>query len=244
MRLSYTEIFKYSDILNPVSPAMLLQAGKLARLEPGKTILDLGSGKGFPSLLWASVFGVQIDGFEINEKYVEYANARARMLNLTHRVNYSCKDIKELKFDKKYDVIASLGLGISQVYGGIRDAFESFDEMLDKQGVLIFAEPVWLVKPIPQEVLKTIGEAENSFPTKPEMQQSIEACGFKVLGNFAASKEDWELYVKPINIAMNEIIKGKKELAGDARKVLNGFKAEYSAANKYWDMILWVARVS
>lgn len=146
MKLSFTDIFKYSDILNPVSPTMLLQAGKLSRLEPGKTILDLGSGKGFPSLLWASVFGAQIDGFEINKKYVEYANARARMLNLTHLANYSCQDIKELKFNRKYDVIASLGLGISQVYGGITDALESFNAMLGRQGVLIFAEPVWLAK--------------------------------------------------------------------------------------------------
>jgi len=243
MKLSFTEIFKYSDILNPVSPTMLLQAGELARLEPGKTILDLGSGKGFPSLLWASIFGVQIDGFEINRKYVEYSNARARMLNLAHRVNYICHDIKELEFGRKYDVIASLGLGISHVYGGIRDALESFKAILDKKGVLIFAEPVWLAKPIPQEVLKAIGEAENSLPTKPEMQQSIETCAFKVLGNFVSSKEDWELYVRPVNIAMNEIVKSKKELAGDAREVMNGFKAEYDAANKYWDMILWVAKV-
>jgi len=243
MKLSFTDIFKYSDILNPVSPTMLLQAGKLSRLEPGKTILDLGSGKGFPSLLWASVFGAQIDGFEINKKYVEYANARARMLNLTHLANYSCQDIKELKFNRKYDVIASLGLGISQVYGGITDALESFNAMLDRQGVLIFAEPVWLAKPIPPKVLKGVGEAENSFPTKPEMQQYIETCGFKVLGNFVSSKEDWELYVKPTSIAMNELIKNEKELARDARKVINGFKAEYDAANKYWDMILWVARV-
>lgn len=75
------------------------------------------------------------------------------------------------------------------------------------------------------------------------MQQYIETCGFKVLGNFVSSKEDWELYVKPTSIAMNELIKNEKELARDARKVINGFKAEYDAANKYWDMILWVARV-
>jgi len=58
MRLSYTEIFKYSDILNPISQTTLLSAGKLARLEPKKIVLDLGSGKGFPSLMWASIFGV------------------------------------------------------------------------------------------------------------------------------------------------------------------------------------------
>ena len=56
MKLSYTEIFRYSDILNPFSPTMLLLAGRLAQLGPEKTVLDLGSGKGYPSLLWATVF--------------------------------------------------------------------------------------------------------------------------------------------------------------------------------------------
>jgi SAM-dependent methyltransferase len=243
MKLSFTEIFKYSDMLNPVSPTTLLKAGKLSRFEPGKTILDLGSGKGYPSLLWASVFGVQIDGYEINRNYVKYANARARMLNLANRVSYSCQDIRELKLARKYDAIASLGLGISQVYGGIMIALESFRAILDRKGVLIFAEPAWLTKPVPQEVLRAIGEAEDSLPTKLEMCQYFETCGFKVLGNSVSSKEDWELYVKPTNIAMNEIVRSKRELAREAQEVMDGFKAEYDAANKYWDMILWVAEV-
>jgi SAM-dependent methyltransferase len=242
MKLSFTEIFKYSDILNPISPAMLLKAGKLAKLEERKTILDLGSGKGLPSLLWASVFGVHIDGFEINRNYVKYANSRARMLNLADRVNYSCRDVQGLKFGRKYDVIASLGLGIGQVYGSIRNAFESFRTILVKQGVVIFAEPIWLAKPVPKKVLKGIGEGENSFPTKLEMQRSIETGSFNVLGNFVSSKEDWELYVKPTDVAMHEIVKNKTELAEDAQKIIDGFKAEYDFANRYWDMVLWVAK--
>ena len=73
MKLSCTEIFRYSDILNPVSPTTLLLAGKLAQLEPEKTVLDLGSGKGFPSLLWASVFGVRVEGFDVNRNYLAYS---------------------------------------------------------------------------------------------------------------------------------------------------------------------------
>lgn len=242
MRLSYDYIFKYSDVFNPVSSATLLSAGKLAQLEPNKIVLDLGCGKGSPSLLWASIFGVQVEGFDINENYVEYANSRARMLNLSHRVKYACKDVKELRLGRKYDVVASLGLGIANVYGDISSALRIFKTMLYEDGVLILAEPIWLLKPVLSEVLKALGAVENHFLTKFEMQQLMEESRFQVLGHFTSSKEDWELYIRPINIAMHETIENRNSLAEEAQKVIDGFKAEYNAAGQHWDMILWVAK--
>ncbi|UCC33728.1 MAG: class I SAM-dependent methyltransferase [Candidatus Bathyarchaeota archaeon] len=209
---------------------------------PNKTVLDLGCGKGTPSLLWASVFGVQVEGFDINKNYVEYANSRAEMLNLSHRVEYVCEDIRELRFGREYDVVASLGLGVAHVYGNIDNALRIFKAMLHREGVLIFAEPAWLSKPIPAKVLKTLGEAEDSFLTKPEMQRLMGESGFHVLGSLASSKEDWEIYVRPIYVAMHEIIDDKDELSEEAQRVIDGFIAEYDAVGHYWDMILWVAR--
>jgi cyclopropane fatty-acyl-phospholipid synthase-like methyltransferase len=243
MKLSYDEIFKYSDILNPVSPTALFSAGKLAQMEPRKTVLDLGSGKGFPSLLWASAFGVRVEGFETNKGYVEYANSRAEMLNLSHRAKYSCKDVRELKFDRKYDVLACLGLGIAHVYGDISNGLRIFRTMLHKNGVLVLAEPVWLVKPVSSEALKALGEAEDSFLTKSEMQQLMKEQGFKVSGHFVSSKEDWDSYVRPVYIAMREIIKKKRKLAEEAQRVINGFKAECDAVGQHWNMFLWVAKI-
>jgi cyclopropane fatty-acyl-phospholipid synthase-like methyltransferase len=240
--LSYTEIFKHSDILNPVSATTLLLAGKLAQLEPKSVILDLGSGKAFPSLLWANTFGAHVEGFDINENYVEYANSRAKMLNLSQRVKYSCKDVRELRLDRKYDVVASLGLGIARVYGDNSNGLKTFKTMLHKGGVLIFAEPVWLKKPVSSEVLKVLGESEESLLTEAEMRRLIGKSGFKVLGHFVSSKEDWELYVRPIYTAMHEIIESKSELADEAQNVMNDHKAEFDAVGKHWNMLLWVAK--
>jgi ubiquinone/menaquinone biosynthesis C-methylase UbiE len=242
MKLSYTEIFKHSDILNPISATTLLLAGKLAQLEPKSIILDLGSGKAFPSLLWASVFGVRVEGFDINENYVEYANSRAKMLNLQHRVKYSCEDIRELRLDGKYDVVASLGLGIEQVYGEYSDALKIFKTVLRKNGILVLAEPAWVAKPVSSEVLEALGEAEDSFLTEAEMRQLMGESGFQVLGHFVSSKEDWELYVRPVYTAMHEIIESESELADEAQKVMNSFKAEYDAVGQHWNMLLWVAK--
>ena len=130
MKLSFDEIFKYSDIFNPISSNTLFTAGKLAELDPQKVVLDLGSGKGTPSLLWASLFGVQIEGYDFGKNYVKYANSRAKMLNLSHRVKFFCKDVKELKITREYDVVSSLGLGIAHTFGNINDGLKKLKTMV------------------------------------------------------------------------------------------------------------------
>lgn len=242
LRLTYNEIFKYSNRLNPISSRALFLAGKLAELEPRKVVLDLGSGKGFPSLLWASAFGVEVEGFDSNKRYVEYANSYAKLLNLSDQVRYICQDVKELKFRHKYDVVASLGLGIVEVYGSVNVALKIFRTMLRAGGFLILGEPVWLVRPVPNEVQEALGESEKGLCTKLDMENVLESFGFESRGAFVSSREDWEYYIRPAKVAMWEMIKSHCELAGECQKVIDGFEAEYRAVGKYWDMVLWVAK--
>lgn len=114
--------------------------------------------------------------------------------------------------------------------------------MLRKGGFLIFAEPVWLVKKVPSEVLRDLGAIKEHFLTKFELQQLMEKLGFQVKGSFVSSKEDWEFYIKPVSIAMREIIEKESKLAEEAQKIIKSFKAEYEAVGKYWDMILWISK--
>ena len=136
-----------TDIFNPVSQQILLAAGKLAGMNVGKTLLDLGCGKGFPSLLWASQFGVRVQGYDINESYVEYANARTKLLGLEEQVQYFCQDLQTFHCTAKSDVVASLGIELSWLGGRIQ-ALNRFKEMLNPDSTLILAEPVWRQKPV------------------------------------------------------------------------------------------------
>lgn len=242
MRISYNDMFKYSDLLNPISSRTIFSAGKLAELHPGKRILDLGSGKGHPSLLWASVFGANIEGFDLNKGFVEYANSRAGLLNLSSRVKYVCGDVREQDFTDKYDVVSSLGLGIVKVYGAVNTAVKHFRRVLKKDGFLILAEPVWLIKPVPQEVQKALETRQENLCTKPEMEHLLSNLGFEVKNSYTSLKGDWDWYIRPVNVAMVELMGSHPGLSGECQKVIDGFKAEYQAAGKDWDMVLWVAR--
>jgi 2-polyprenyl-3-methyl-5-hydroxy-6-metoxy-1,4-benzoquinol methylase len=240
MPLSYDDVFKYSEILNPISSITLFLAGKLAQLNPNKKVLDVGSGKGFPSLLWASIFGVQIEGYDLGEQFVEYANSHANLLNLSHQVMYYSKDVKELYVERKFDVVASLGLGIVPIYGTIRDGLKHLKKMLISDGFLIFAEPIWIMKPVPSEILDYLGTVEDHFLTKSEFHNLIKDLEFQVKGCFISTKIDWEIYIIPVIRAMNEIIESDNELAEEAKKMRDIFTAEYDFVGQYWNMVLWV----
>ena len=242
MKLTYDDIFKYSDRLNPISSKTLFLAGKLAGLGPEKTLLDLGSGKGFPSLLWASSFGVRVEGFDLNREYVKYANSYAKLSNLEHLARYWCRDVRNLKLDDQCDVVASLGLGIAEVYGTAKTAMDNFRLMLTTGGFLLLGEPVWLMTPVPKEVQKALGTSEENLCAKVEMERLLKDHDFEVREAYVSTKEDWEYYIRPVNVAMREIMKSQPELLSECQDVTDSFQAEYRAAGKYWDMILWVAK--
>jgi cyclopropane fatty-acyl-phospholipid synthase-like methyltransferase len=241
MQISYNAIFKNSDMLNPVSPQTLLSAGKLADMNPAKSVIDLASGKGAPSLLWASEFGVQVDGYELDEINVAYANARATLLNLEGKARYFCQDLKDFTPDKKYDIVAALGFDVS-IYSGRTQALNRFRNMLKSGGIIILTEPVWAKKRVPPRILKALNVEQEDFITLEEMQQLLSQQGFEEIRHSVSTKEDWETYVRPIFITMQEFIKSNPDRKQDAKAVIDGFKAEYEAAGKHWDVALWVLK--
>jgi cyclopropane fatty-acyl-phospholipid synthase-like methyltransferase len=241
MQITFEQIFKNSDMFNPVSSETLLLAGKYAELNPAKSVIDLASGKGSPSLLWASEFGVQVDGYELDETYVAYANARAKLLSLEGKARYFCQDLKGFTPDKKYDVVGALGFDVS-ICGGRTQALQRFRSMLKSDGVIVLTEPIWTKKPVPPTTLKALGVTQESFITLREMQQLVSQQGFEEIWHAVSTKTDWEIFVRPIFITMQEFIKNNRNREQDAQAVINVFKAEYDAACKHWNVALWVLK--
>lgn len=237
----FDEIFKYTDILNPVSQQTLLAAGKLANLGPKKTLIDLGCGKGFPALFLAGTFGVQVEGFDLGKINVNYANSRAKLLNLSSLAQFFCQDLKGFVPNKKHDFVASLGIE-PEVYGGRDVAFKFFRNILKEGGILLYTEPVWRKRPVPPEVLKALCSKEASFLTIAETQQLIQKAGYIELGHFISSKEDWDVYVQSPIRGLQELIERNTAFATDAKIMLEDFKMEYDAANRDWDVVMWVLK--
>jgi cyclopropane fatty-acyl-phospholipid synthase-like methyltransferase len=238
----YDEIFTNSDILNPVSLQTLLSAGKLASIGPQKTVIDLGSGKGYPSLFLASAFGAQVEGYDLSQINVDYANARAKLLNLSFSAKYFQQDLKGVIPAKKYDIVMSLGIE-PELFGGREAAFKLFRSILNRGGVVLYTEPVWKKRPVAPDILKTLCSREESFMTIAEMQRLIRNLKFQELGHFVSSKDDWDLYARPPIRALHEMIQVKKGSVDELQAMLDGFKMEYEAAGRDWDVALWVLKL-
>jgi cyclopropane fatty-acyl-phospholipid synthase-like methyltransferase len=237
----YDEIFKCTDIFNPVSLQTLTAAGKLANLEPEKALLDLGCGKGIPSLFLASVFGVKVEGYDLSQISVDYANARAKLLNLSDRVAYFQQDLQGFVPAKKYDFVASLGVE-PELYGGREAAFKLFRSVLNEGGAVLYTEPVWTKRPVNPQVLKAFGFREEIFLTIPEMQQLLNKVCFQEVAHFVSSKDDWDLYGRPPKMALQQMLTEKKWPDSQLQMLLDSFQMEYEAAGRDWNVVLWVLK--
>lgn len=242
LQVTWNDAFKHTAKLNPISARTLLLAGKLAEFKPEKVLLDVGSGKGFPALLWSSTFGIQVLGFDFNNEFVRHANAQAELFHLSHRVKFTCRDVRELKPHRKYDVLACLGIGLAEVYGSIMTSLQTFKQMLKSNGFLVLAEPVWLLQPVPKWVQSDLEVPEERLCTQTEMNRMLKDCGYELIGFFVSTKEDWEFYIGPICVAMQELTRNRPELSNDSQAFMKGFQAWFEAAGIYWDMCLWVTR--
>ncbi|MCW4005854.1 MAG: class I SAM-dependent methyltransferase [Candidatus Bathyarchaeota archaeon] len=241
MQLSFTEIFRNSDLLNPVSAKTLFSAGKAAGMAPGISVIDLASGKASPSLRWASTFGVTVEGYERSQVAVDYANARAKLLHLNEQAKYFCQDIADFTPNKKYDVVAALGFDV-YIYGGRTQALQKLKSMLKPDGTIILTEPIYTQKPVDPRVLKELGITQEAYLTLDEMQQTFTQNNLKIIYQNTSTKQDWEQYVQPLLTTLPQIIKEKPDLKADAQNMIDHFKAERDNAPQHWSVALWTLK--
>jgi MPBQ/MSBQ methyltransferase len=71
----------------------------LADVQPGDTVLDVGSGLGGPARVLASRYGADVVGLDLTPEYVEVAEELTREAGLDDRVRFVVGDATALPFD-------------------------------------------------------------------------------------------------------------------------------------------------
>ncbi len=156
------------------------ELAEAARVGPGATVLDVGSGLGGPSRYLAATYGCHVTGIDLNSAFVEAARYLAERVGFVDQVTYECADALALPYDNgRFDVAWTQHVAMNirdrarfygEVFRVLRSGgrFAIYDVVAGSGEALHFPVP-WARGP------------ETSFLlSPPAMQTALEQSGFRV----------------------------------------------------------------
>jgi cyclopropane-fatty-acyl-phospholipid synthase len=104
-------------------------------IEPGKRVLDIGSGWGGLGLYLADVAGADVTGITLSTEQLQIANARARERKLSRQAKFLLSDYRDIP--GPFDRIVSVGMFEHVGVGFYETFFKRCAELLSDDGVMV-----------------------------------------------------------------------------------------------------------
>ena len=159
--------------------AATVRLARLAGLQPGMRVLDVGSGLGGPARTLAVEFGCRVTAIDLTDSYVQAAETLTARLGLDDRVTHHVANALELPFeDAAFDVVWTQNSGMNiaakdRLYAG-------FQRVLCPAGLLALQEPMaGSVQPPIFPVMWARDSTASFLRVPAEMRTLIEAAGFR-----------------------------------------------------------------
>jgi len=233
-------------IHNPFTPEKYDTLGRVLRLEPGTSVLDLCSGSGEMLCTWARDFEIHGIGIDMSQLFSEQAKRRAQELGVTGQVNFIHDDAAGYIADEKVGVAACVGA--TWIGGGVAGAIELLSKSLARNGIILIGEPYWLSPPPNEEAVRGCGAGSlTDFLTLPELLASFGALGYDVVEMVLADREGWDRYEAAKWFNMRRWLEANPEddFAPEVRTLLSSVPTRYaSCTRKYvgWGVFALMAR--
>jgi len=152
---------------------------RLAGLEPGMRVLDVGGGLGGPARTLAVEHGCAVTVVDLTESYVRSGRSLTARLGLAGRVRHRIGDALALDLEgETFDVVWTQNSGMN--IAAKERLYAGFAQLLRRGGLLAIQEPMAGPTQPPMFPLMWARDAATSFLRPPaEMRALIEAAGFR-----------------------------------------------------------------
>ena len=127
----------WSDSLDAAQANKLDMVCRKLRLEPGETMLDIGSGWGSLAFHAARNYGVKVLGVTLSQEQIAFAREKAERLGLASQVTFELRDYALLEGRDRFDKISSVGMFEAIGASHFSTYFETLRRLLKPGGLYL-----------------------------------------------------------------------------------------------------------
>ncbi len=144
---------------------------ELCQLEPGKTLLNVGSGSGISAAYVAETYGCRVVGVDLLPGMVESARSWAAAKGLADQLEFRVGDAQDLPFDdNQFDAL--ICESVNAFVPDKEKAMREYIRVVKPGGCIGFTEAIWVKAPS-ETVAEIIAEATGQQFHSPEVWEAL-----------------------------------------------------------------------